>query len=200
MQHQSVYFPLQNRNAWCIPPLRSQHLAPLIIIRDRWKDTWSSMIPKRQKLEKKNNQWCIFKNICMCYYPVACVKAAPVFSFTSTHKKVPSYWNLLFPWIISIFSPNPSTSALSTRAAACAQDITQEWVSQIPRKCWSKRDSFMLLMAVFLHPYFIDLCYEKRQIIFPDLFQSIVQIRKAQLHFSDQEILCAQENTFFPLL
>lgn len=124
MQPQYVYFPVQNRNAWCIPPLRSQHLAPQIIIRVRWKDTWSSMIPKRQKLEKKNNQWCIFKNICMCYYPVACVKAAPVFSFTSTHKKVPSYWNLLFPWIISIFSPNPSTSALSTRAAACAQDIT----------------------------------------------------------------------------
>lgn len=73
-----------------------------------------------------------------------------------------------------------------------------EWVSQIPRKCWIKRDSFMLFTSVFLHPCFIDPCYEKRQIIFPDLLQSILQIRKVHLHLSDhQEILSVHKRRHF---
>lgn len=73
------------------------------------------------------------------------------------------------------------------------------WVSQIPGKCCIKRDSFMLLTSVFLHfLHFIDPCYEKRQIIFPELFQCILQIRKAQLHVSDhQEILSVHKRTHF---
>lgn len=73
-----------------------------------------------------------------------------------------------------------------------------EWVSQIPRKRWIKRDSFVLFTAVFLHPYFIDPCYEKRQIIFPGLLQSILQTRKAQLHISDhQETLSVHKRRLF---
>lgn len=115
------------------------------------------------------------------------------------------YWNLLFPWIISLFSPDPSTPALSTRELHVPRDTNigvmkhSEWVSQIARKCWIKRDSFMLLASVFLHLYFIDPCYEKRQIIFPELFQCILQIRKSQLHVSHHQFsLCTREHIFFP--
>lgn len=73
-----------------------------------------------------------------------------------------------------------------------------EWVSQIPRKCWIERDSFMMLTSVFLHPYFIDTLWEKTNhtskpasIYLGDKKSPVAHLRPSR------NSLCAQENTFF---